>query len=431
MVTKTYHGQNMLAALKEVQQELGPDAVVLSMRQVLPGPAWQVWRKPGYEIVAAQPTIENKAISSSKPQNKTNDLRSIHPYEPKAIQTAKGHKKNPITSTQATSEPQVAGLDINLAEKPEIHQLPETNSKNQSETGVKDLVVSTPTPALKPTFPITRAERTISIPHPTLSPLNRIRHKLIDQGLDRDLIERVINVCDATLSPNALRDEKRIEAHVKLQLEVGIKFSSDKPGLGSGKRPICLIGVSGSGKTSTCAKLASDLKTSQGKNVVWVEADTVRTGAISEARVYTESLSIPLKLAYTSEDLSHVITSSLDADQILVDTPGCNPRNEASVVELGNLLASIPQRATYLVVSATQKDSDLAQASSVFGLFDINGLIITKMDETSTFGNVYNLAWRSHFALAYFSTGSQAFDNLRPANAQDLVNTLFDEGLPR
>jgi flagellar biosynthesis protein FlhF len=163
-----------------------------------------------------------------------------------------------------------------------------------------------------------------------------------------------------------------------------------------------------------------------GKKVVWIEADTVRTSAISEARTYAETLGIPLFLAYTPQELSELLESQKDADLILVDTAGCNPRNEDNVVELGSFLSVIPAGCTYLVASATTKDQDLLQTEKTLKQFGLKGVILTKTDETGSFGASFNLLWQSKLPLYFYSSGHQIFGNLKPGNPELLAAAVVD-----
>ena len=98
------------------------------------------------------------------------------------------------------------------------------------------------------------------------------------------------------------------------------------------------------------------------------------------------------------------------------------------MVDLGAVLTTIPNRATYLVASATTKDADLNQAVASLGIYSIKGLILTKLDETYTYGSLYNLARRSRLPLAFYTTGKEANGNLLCADAEKLVNALFRKG---
>jgi flagellar biosynthesis protein FlhF len=78
-----------------------------------------------------------------------------------------------------------------------------------------------------------------------------------------------------------------------------------------------------------------------------------------------------------------------------------------------------------LIVPATTKESDLFQLSASLGIFSMNGVIITKLDETHSFGSVYNFARRNQIPLGYFTTGRDAANHFEVADPTRLVSALF------
>uniref|UniRef100_A0A7C4PK83 SRP54-type proteins GTP-binding domain-containing protein n=1 Tax=Anaerolinea thermolimosa TaxID=229919 RepID=A0A7C4PK83_9CHLR len=184
-----------------------------------------------------------------------------------------------------------------------------------------------------------------------------------------------------------------------------------------------------SGKHVFCqARMAMDYRQRLGKKAAWVCADTLRTGAIGEARAYTDALDLPLRLVYTPQDLSAALAGLDDVDLVLIDTPGYNPYREQEIVELGGLLSELPERALYLVVPANIKEGDLFCMSGALSVFGLDGVIVTKLDETSTYGGVYNFVRKSRLPLAYFTFGKAASAGLEAATSQRLVAALFGKG---
>jgi flagellar biosynthesis protein FlhF len=227
-----------------------------------------------------------------------------------------------------------------------------------------------------------------------------------------------------TLSPSTLGDVEACKksivqlmgAELRVQKGAGTFVSSNV---------LCLVGASGSGKTSSTAKLALFFSQTLKKNVTWVCADTVRTGAVAESRAYTDALGVTLKLVYTPHDLKEILSAAQPNDLFLVDTPGYNPCSESQMAELGALLSEMPTRVTCLVAPATTKEADLFQLSASLGMFKLDGLILTKLDETHTFGGMYNFARRNQVPLAYFATGREAARHLETADPMRLVSALF------
>jgi flagellar biosynthesis protein FlhF len=248
-----------------------------------------------------------------------------------------------------------------------------------------------------------------------------------------DLLRKLITTCTETLSPQALADEARVRTNIRRQLEAHIRTARLDPAgpESASRRVIALVGLSGAGKTSACAKLAAYFKCTLGKQVAWVCADTLRTGAIAQARAFTEPLDIPLYLAYTPEELALAVVEAAEAEVILMDMPARNPHNKADVVELGAFLTAVPDRITYLVAPATLQEADLRAAQAAFSPFGLKGVLLTKLDETGFYGGVFNLAWRSQTPVVAFTTGPRVLEDLHPAQASRLVGLLFGERLHR
>ncbi len=118
-----------------------------------------------------------------------------------------------------------------------------------------------------------------------------------------------------------------------------------------------------------------------------------------------------------------------DADLILIDTAGVNTLDEEKVLELGTYLNAVPTRSIYVTVPATTKGSDLKQLVSTFSLFNVKGLIATKMDETFSFGEIFNLMLTTHLPVHYFTTGTQVFGKLQQGDPAKLVAAMFGEGI--
>jgi flagellar biosynthesis protein FlhF len=399
MVTKTFKAESTIQTLQLVQQELGADAIVISMREVPLGPSWNPWKKTSVEIVAASsdfmPELQKSQPISKPIISSTSDLHLAENKNDEVmpeIEWVIGSEKKPVQRPPK----------LNL----KLDPIPASSSAPKAATPQK-------------------AEPKLTADDKYLPPsLKKIREQLVNQGVDDKLIDGLVNVALETLSPGTLADVENcrksiaqlLGAELRVQQGAGKYFSSNV---------VCLIGTSGSGKTSTIAKLALFFSQNLKKKVTWVCADTVRMGAIAEARAYTDALGFKLELVYTPEDIKRILQDSEDTDLFLVDTPGYNSCSESQMIELGTLLSEIPKRSTYLVVPATTKEIDLFQSSASLGIFNLDGLIVTKLDETHTFGNVYNFARKNQIPLGYFTTGKEASRHLEVVDPSRLVSALF------
>jgi flagellar biosynthesis protein FlhF len=254
-------------------------------------------------------------------------------------------------------------------------------------------------------------------------------NQLIRQGVEAGMVKRVCQLSADTLGYQTAMNDKKLVEYLRRQLEAYIKVQREPSH--KEHQIICMVGSSGSGKTSLSAKLAVRYRKELKRSVAWVCADTVRTGGIAEAKAFTEAINIPMQVAYTPQECSAIIDSFYGNDLIIVDTAACNPRSEESLVETGALLTAIPDRTTWIVVSATTKENDIMNAAGAFSIFRPRALVVSKMDETNSFGTVYNLGLRTQLPFAYFSCGARVMDDLVPAAASRLVQSLFTERFDR
>ncbi len=419
METRKYQCETMLEALQRIQAELGPDAIVLSAREIPMGPVWNVWRKKGVEVVAAPP-LNGHSPQSSQPKTvlrRSADGAQIEFEEQSPqIEWVGGQPAFPPGEKTASSQPQrwspphLSRAEIRAAQKQAV------------ETASAEPVKESVTPiAERPS--LTELAAVESLP----PSLQRIQKRLLDQGVEADFVRRTLQRLNQTLGEAMLKEESLCLRYVQEVLAAELRL----PAAGALRLPgrwVCLVGASGSGKTSTTAKLAMLYSQHLGKKVVWVCADTIRTGAIAEARAYTDALNIPLRLVYQPQDIQIIASEVEDADVFLVDTAGFNPCREEPLVELGELLSQIPQRVTWLVASALTRESDLRQISAALGVFRLNGMVFTRMDETMSFGSVYNFARRTPYPLRYFAYGKESAGKFQAAEASRLSAALFGKG---
>lgn len=400
MITKTFKSDSTIKTLQLVQEELGPDAIVISMREVPFGPAWNPWKKKSVEIVAASTTPP-----PSQPSSK------------------------PAAPAAATVSPSGKNISFETAEEmPEIEWVVEPEKKPAAKHPAKlklnldPISASTPvTTAANPPKPV---KKSLTDAKYLPASLKKIHQQLSNQGVDSILIDGLISVAIETLSSTILDDFETAKKYIAQLLGAELRVQQ-----GAGRyvssNVVCLVGASGSGKTSTIAKLALFFSQNFNKNVIWVCADTVKMGSIAEARAYTDAMGFKLELIYTPEDMKEILGNPQPNDLFLVDTPSYNPCNESQMTELGKLLAEIPKRCTYLVAPATTKEMDLIQSEASLGIFSLDGLIITKLDETHTFGSVYNFVRKNQVPLGYYTTGKETSRHLEVVDPARLVSALF------
>lgn len=191
---------------------------------------------------------------------------------------------------------------------------------------------------------------------------------------------------------------------------------------------VVLVGPTGVGKTTTLAKLASHLAFTEQKHVVLITTDTFRIAAAAQLGTYADILELPFEVVYRPEDLPQAIQKHHGAEVILVDTPGCGQQDQVQIGELSAFvsasLEAVPDATVLLTVSAPTKLRDLLQIQQGFGLMPIHGLILTKLDETETYGPIVSFATRSRKPVYYLTTGQKVPSDIEEASEERIARLV-------
>jgi fused signal recognition particle receptor len=188
-----------------------------------------------------------------------------------------------------------------------------------------------------------------------------------------------------------------------------------------GPTVILMVGVNGSGKTSTCAKLAARYQ-AEGKTVAMVAADTFRAGATQQLQAWADRLEIPCIAGKDNEDPSSVLVKGCryakenDIDYLICDTAG-RLQNKinlmAELEKMHRVVAKEIQGAphnTWLVLDANTGQNGLSQAELFNEITDLNGIILTKMDGTSKGGIIIAIKNITGLPVRFITVGEGVED---------------------
>lgn len=187
-----------------------------------------------------------------------------------------------------------------------------------------------------------------------------------------------------------------------------------------------MVGPTGVGKTTTIAKLAANYHLIANKRVGLVTMDTYRIAAVDQLRTYADIINVPLRVAYTVDELEAAIQSLQDMQLILIDTSGRSHLNLMQMSELQAALKKINAE-TYLVLSATTKSRDLTEIINAFKTLGIDNLIITKLDETQSYGILIQAANYANAPISFITTGQSVPDDIEIAAKSNFINLILGE----
>lgn len=198
----------------------------------------------------------------------------------------------------------------------------------------------------------------------------------------------------------------------------------------NGASSICaFLGPTGSGKTTTLAKLATWRALFEQKKVALVTIYSHRFGTVEEIKFYGQMMDVPVEVVMTPAELKKALEAHQDKDTVFIDTEGISWRNASQLLRLKGFVDALPRGSqTFLVLSATTRTRDLLGAAREFGRVGYTHLILTKLDETDAWGNALNLVLQARRPLAYITTGQNIPDDISAVTPRRLASLLLEEG---
>ncbi len=211
------------------------------------------------------------------------------------------------------------------------------------------------------------------------------------------------------------------------------------PPASNGHRPhvVLIVGVNGTGKTTTVGKLARFIKDS-GKNPLICAADTFRAAAVEQLEIWAKRAGVDIIRARTGADPAAVVYDAIAAgksrqrDVVLVDTAGrlhtrTNLMNELDKIRrvAAREVEGAPHE-VLLVLDATVGQNGLAQAREFMNVAGVNGIVLTKLDGTAKGGIAVAIAHDLKLPIRYVGVG-EAIDDLVPFSPDEYVDALFEE----
>ncbi|MEW6423404.1 MAG: hypothetical protein AB1523_01475 [Bacillota bacterium] len=191
--------------------------------------------------------------------------------------------------------------------------------------------------------------------------------------------------------------------------------------------PLCFfVGPTGVGKTFTLAKLATRLAALEHKRVALISVGAGRLQAVEELKVLTRPAALSVEAVTTPAELAIAVRNQVDKDTIFVDTEGIPSQNAAQMLRLKSFLDVLEQpRDVFLVLSCPTRNRDLYKVITDFGRLDFSRIILTKLDETETYGSLLNAVCYAGRPVAYLATGLAIPDDLRPLDPRKLAEILL------
>jgi len=255
--------------------------------------------------------------------------------------------------------------------------------------------------------------------------IRNVYRQLVDCDLPKETAQELLKKVLQTIPKHELHDLAKIWNHLNTLVASEIATVNPWEFDGTQKRAV-LIGPTGVGKTTTIAKLAANFALVAGKNVGLITVDTYRIAAVDQLKAYADIIGVPIRIAYSPQDLTDALRAMEDRDLVLIDTAGRSHRNRMQMAELKTFLDGIDAE-IHLVVSATTKDRDLSDIIHAFSGIDVDRLIVTKLDETSGFGILFQATNKTRAPIAFITTGQSVPEDIEVAEPEKITQMILGE----
>ncbi len=276
--------------------------------------------------------------------------------------------------------------------------------------------------------------------------LKQLESALLSADIGVRTTKEVLASLRAQVNEHKISDATALKEELKRQIVKILVASDNNSGSGltdapgsaatGAPRVLFVVGVNGTGKTTTIGKLANRLK-KDGASVVLCAADTFRAAAIEQLEVWAKRSGVEIVKQKSGSDPSAVIFDALSAaqsrsaDVVIVDTAGRLHTKSNLMAELDKMkrtAAKVVPGAPHdvlLVLDATTGQNGLNQAREFWSHAGVTGIVLTKLDGTAKGGIVVAIAHELNLPIRFVGTGEQ-IDDLVPFDAQTYVNSIFD-----
>jgi flagellar biosynthesis protein FlhF len=427
MKTKKIVAETMPLALKMVRQQLGENAIIVNTRTIKTGGLFGLFAKQKYEVTAYSVDKENAysepkfTLDLKEKPGKNFPNKNYFNDQNKDVENDRSifHKKpQKLYNYYSQQAPLIGKPSEKTAEKTvQILNQPIENEKQMLDElqHMKKMMM---------TFMMNDKQGNI-VPSGLTKWVNRLKK----QGVDEEVVEYIIeSLLKKYESLNELNDgdiKEEIFSIVKGIIEKRVPKSNV---IHERTRMIHVIGPTGVGKTTSIAKLATEQVLKQKRRVAMITTDVYRIAAVEQLKTYAGILNVPIEVVRSIDELEQVLKKLEHYDLIYMDSTGRNYKEVKYRESINEYLNYPVESDNYLVLSLTTKYEDMQILLHEFLNSPVRKLILTKFDETSSFGSILNIAYKYPYQLAYITNGQSVPEDITTIDAALLARDLLGVG---
>lgn len=387
---KTYRASNLAEALASVKQEMGPNAVILSARRLRSGGLLGL----GRAMLEVQATPPRRVEQKDRPKADDQPRRVVNFDE--IIKLKK-------SLSDMNAEIRMSRLETSRG-RDDLESL---------ATRVRDDLRNTAS-VLRSVIAQAHLSHKTGLPDAQVEAIRR----LVENGVEPGNAEAIVRA--SPQDSNEIDTVMRAVAGFLLdQLHTSRPLQTS-----TGRRVAAFVGPTGVGKTTTIAKIAATCLIA-GRRVGLVTTDTYRIGAVTQLEGYAECMQIPIKQADSPMALRSAIQDFSNRHVVLVDTGGVSHRDSQEIARLSALLSRAWISEVHLTLSASTGYDDLARIQAGFRRIGVDHVIVTKLDESSSYGLLFNAPVLFGAPLSYLCAGQRVPENIEVATPERAARLIM------
>jgi flagellar biosynthesis protein FlhF len=418
MKVKRFFAKSMAEALRQVRDQMGPDAVILSNRRV----------DGGVEIVTALDYDENMARQrlgdAAREATNGSRLAELQAEQHRRLEDELGRSRDRIREVR---EKRAAFGKAGAG-----HEFGDAGLSEEALTD-KGMVVEEPTDAhaaYSGELAQMRAEISSlrdlvsarSGVEPEKTAVNAVQQRLSEKLQEFGLGLELANSLSRRHRAGRLEDGWKQSLKM---LAAGVKTARTEWAEEGGV--YALVGPTGSGKTTTIGKLAAHYVLRHGPDsLALVTTDRYRVAAHEQLFVFGRILNVPVRVVDETHSLDDILDELSDRHLVLIDTAGLTSTDKGYEEQLMELARSHHRIQTHLVVSATSQPRIMKSVWHCYKMANLTGCVMTKIDEALTLGESLGFVMETGLPVAYYTDGQKIPEDLHHAESIPLVRLAME-----
>ncbi len=414
----TFSGETPAIALKNVQQEIGEEAVVIETKEI---------RKKGigrvglYEIIVG---IEEDDLQRAqlKQESKKSEQRA---QEKQSIPTLKSESEDVLFNISKAAEQISKIADVTSSPNKTARKKEDVKEMGEIKNQIEKL--SDKIQLIQHMFWDEKNDSNLSIP-PEFSEIYKLAFQ---SGMKKDHLNEIISLTYEHMPSKMRENSQTVKRYFSTLLRKMIPIRVEKKHKIGGKSVVMLVGPTGVGKTTSIAKLAARYSFLMQKKykVGLVVLDTYRIGAVEQVMQYARMMKLAIETVVDPSDFNSALEALSYCDYILIDTMGSSPYDQEKISKINECL--LESKAGYdvdvvLVMPSSIKYEDMQATYDNFESLGVDTLMFSKLDESRSFGNIFSLVYETKKPISYFSIGQEVPEDLALATSDILIDCLLN-----